>query len=144
MSEDLKAVVRRHFEEIWPNGDVAGLIAETHPGFVNHEAPPGVPGDRDGAQQAMLWLRSAFSDQRYDIHQMIAEGDTVAVYLTHSGRHTGQFLGIPPTNRRFAYRHIHIVRFDGGKAIEHWAVRDDAALMRQLSGELTAAGPATV
>jgi predicted ester cyclase len=140
MSEDLKAIVRRHFEEIWPNGDVAGLVAATHPGFVNHEAPPGVPGDLEGTRQIMLWLRSAFSDQRYEIHQMIAEGDTVAVYLTHSGRHTGELLGIPPTNRHFAYRHVHIIRFDDGKAIEHWAVHDDAAVMRQLTGP----DPATV
>jgi predicted ester cyclase len=90
----------------------------------------------------MLWLRSAFSEQRYDIHHVIAEGDTVAVHLTHSGRHTGEFLGIPATNRRFAYEHVHIVRFKDGKAFEQWAVRDDATLMRQLTGELTAPEPA--
>jgi predicted ester cyclase len=143
MREDLKAMVRRHFEEIWPNGDVAALTAITHPGFVNHEAPPGVPSDREGTTQAMLMLRRAFSDQRYEIHLMIAEDDTVAACLTHSGRHTGEFLGLPPTNRRFAYRHVHIVRFAEGKAIEHWAVRDDATLLRQLTGELTALQPAT-
>jgi predicted ester cyclase len=143
MPEDLKAMVRRHFEEIWPNGDVAALAATTHPGFVNHEVPPGVSPDRDGATQVMLWLRQAFTEQRYEIHQMIAEADTVAVHLTHSGRHTGEFLDIPPTNRRFAYRHVHIVRFAEGMAIEHWAVRDDTTLLRQLTGELTAPQPAT-
>ena len=42
-------------------------------------------------------------------------------------------MGLPPTGRRFAYRHMHIVRFADGKGIEHWAVRDDATLMRQLT-----------
>ncbi len=55
-SEELKAIVRRHFEETWPKGDVAGLKAATHPEFVNHEAPPGVPAGVDGVQQVMLWL----------------------------------------------------------------------------------------
>ena len=31
-----------------------------------------------------------------------------------------------------AYDYIHILRFRDGKAIEHWSVRDDMTLMRQL------------
>jgi predicted SnoaL-like aldol condensation-catalyzing enzyme len=27
---------------------------------------------------------------------------------------------------------MHIVRFQDGKAIEHWGVRDDSGMMRQL------------
>lgn len=67
---------------------------------------------------------------------MVAEGDTVVVHLTHHGRHTGEFMGMPPTGRTFAfaYAHIHIMKFQDGLSIEHWAVRDDAALMRQLQG----------
>lgn len=73
----------------------------------------------------MHWLGGVFSDQRYGIHQMVAEGDLVAVRLVHSGRHTGEFLGMAPTGRRFAYRHMHLIRFVDGLMIEHWAVRDD-------------------
>lgn len=132
MNEELKAITRRLWEDIWPNGDVAGLREVLHPDSVNHEAPSGTPDGIDGVVQTMQWLRSAFSDQRYEIHQMVAEGDTVAVHLTHHGRHTGEFMGIPPTDRTFAYRHVHLLRYQDGRSIEHWAVRDDAALMRQL------------
>lgn len=133
--ETMKAVARRFWEEAWPNGDAAGVDECLRPDGINHAAPPGVPQDLEGTKQIMFWLRSAFSDQRYEIHQMIAEGDTVAVHLTHSGRHTGEFLGIPPSGRTFAYPHVHILRFKDGKALEHWAVRDDATLMRQLTGQ---------
>lgn len=47
-----------------------------------------------------------------------------------------------PTGRRFAARHVHIIRFADDRMIEHWAVRDDATMMRQLQGELTAPEPA--
>jgi predicted ester cyclase len=57
----------------------------------------------------MHWLGGAFSDQRYEIRHMIAEGDLVAIHLTHRGRHTGEFMGVAPTDREFAYRHVHII-----------------------------------
>lgn len=66
---------------------------------------------------------------------MITEGDLVAVHLTHHGRHTGEFIGIDPTGRTFAYRHMHLLRFQDGGSIEHCAVRNDATLLRQLQGE---------
>jgi predicted ester cyclase len=80
----------------------------------------------------MLWLGRVFSDQRWEIHQVIGEGDTVVLHATHHGRHTGDLMGIAPTNREVAYPYVHIVRFRDGKIAEHWGVRDDMALMRQL------------
>jgi predicted ester cyclase len=56
----------------------------------------------------------------------------VAVYTTMSGRHTGDLMGIAPTNRPVSFSYAHILRFQDGKAIERWGVRDDLALMRQL------------
>jgi predicted ester cyclase len=49
-----------------------------------------------------------------------------------TGRHIGEFMGVPPTDRPVASNQIHIVRFQDGKGIEHWAVRDDVTLMRHL------------
>ena len=54
----------------------------------------------------MAWslrmLQAAFSDRRWEIHQVIAEDDTVVLYCTFHGRHTGQFMGLAPTSRSFA------------------------------------------
>ena len=132
MSEDLKAIARRTLEEVFPSGDVAGLRAVTHPDVINHEAPPGADPGLDGMVQTMLWLKGAFSERRYEIHQVVAEGDTVVLHCTFHGRHTGEFMGLPPTNRPFAARQVHLIRFQGGRGIEHWAVRDDLGMLQQL------------
>jgi predicted ester cyclase len=132
MTEELKAKARRIWEEIFPSGDVdrlADVIAED---AIDHSARPDEPQGLVGAQQTMLWLGSVFSDQRWEIHQVVGEGDTVVVYCTLRGRHTGDLLGIPPTNREVAMDYVQILRFRDGKAVERWGVRDDMALMRQL------------
>ena len=80
----------------------------------------------------MRWLHSAFSDIAYDVEDAIAEGDRVALRVTMRGTHTGDFLGRPATGNRFATAHVHVFRVADERIAEHWAVRDDLGLMRQL------------
>jgi predicted ester cyclase len=131
-SEAIKAAARRTLEEIFPNGDAAGLAEVVHADMFNHEAPPGAPQGLEGMTQSMRMLQAAFSDRHWEIHQAIAEGDTVVLHCTFSGRHTGPFMGLAPTNQPFAFRQVHIVRFQDGKGVEHWAVRDDLSFLRQV------------
>jgi predicted ester cyclase len=132
MSEDIKAIARRTWEEIFPACDVEALAEVIAPDCIQHGARPGEPPGFEGVKRTMLWLGRVFSDQRWEIHQLVAENETVVVYCTHHGRHTGELMGIPPTNREVAYKYVHIVRFRDGKGAEHWSVRDDMTLMRQL------------
>lgn len=130
---DVKSAARRVLEDIFPADDEAALIDAVTPDFIEHEAPEGTPPGPRGVVASMHMLARAFSDQRWTIHQVIAEGDTAVVYCTHSGRHTGEFFGLPATGREFAYRQMHIIRIADGLGAEHRAVRDDATLMRQLT-----------
>jgi predicted ester cyclase len=137
-SADVKDVARRVLEEIFPANDEAALLATLSDEFVNHEAPAGVPRGPESVAFFMRMLAGAFSEQRWTMHQVLAEGDTVVLYCTHSGKHTGNYMGLPPTERDFSYRQMHMIRVVDGKGVEHWAVRDDAALMRQLTAPLSA------
>lgn len=141
MSESVnKTNARRVLEEAFPANNqslLAGLVSDR---FVNHEAPPGTPPGRGGITMFMDLLSRAFSDQAWAIHHVIEEGDTVVVHCTHSGRHTGDFFGLPASGNMFSYRQMHLLRMEDGQAVEHWAVRDDAGLMRQLTGTLAASG----
>jgi predicted ester cyclase len=132
MTEELKTKARRIWEEIFPSGDVDGLAEVLAEDGIDHGARPDEPQGLAGAQQTMLWLKSVFSEQRWEIRQVVGEGDVVVVYCTLHGRHTGDLMGIPPTNREVAQDYVHIVRFRDGKVVEHWGVRDDLGLMRQL------------
>jgi predicted ester cyclase len=133
---DIKAIARRTLEVYFPAADFEGVRASVSGDFVNTDAPPGTPPGPDGLVGVLRMLHSAFSDQRWEIHQVIGEGDTVVIHCTHHGRHTGEFFGVPATGRTFAYAQMHLLRFVGDRAVAHTAIRDDAALMRQLTAPL--------
>jgi predicted ester cyclase len=132
MDEELKARARRIWEEIFPAGDVAALAELIAVDGIDHGAAPNEPQGLEGARRSMLWLGRVFSDQRWQINKVIGEGDTVVLLCTHHARQTGDLMGIPPTGREVHYDYVHVVRFQDGKVVEHWGVRDDLTLMRQL------------
>jgi predicted ester cyclase len=129
---DNGVIARRVLEEIFPSNDEAALREVISDQFVNHEAPPGTPPGLGGVTMFMQLLDEAFSDQHWEIHDVVVDGDMVALRCTHSGVHTGEFFGLAATGHPFSYKQMHMIRTENGKAVEHWAVRDDASLMRQL------------
>jgi steroid delta-isomerase-like uncharacterized protein len=132
MVEDLKERTRRTWQEILPSGDVEAMATLVDPECVNHDTPPGMPQGFEGVKQTMLMLRVAFADQRYEVHRLIGEGETVVIECTLHGRHTGEFMGIPPTGREIALRSVHIVRYHDGREVETWALQDRLGLLQQL------------
>ncbi len=131
-AEGNKAIIRRFVEEVQNGGDLAAVDELTAPGYVNHSAPPGVPGDREGLKQLTAMFRRAFPDGRMTIEEMVAEGDRVATRKTFRGTHRGELMGIPPTGRAVAIGLIDIVRLVDGKVVESWSAADDLGLLQQL------------
>lgn len=123
---------RRLWEEIFPALDLEAVPEIVAADSVDHTARPDEPHGIEGVRNTMRFLDAAFSDQHFEVTQTVEEGDTVVVHFTHSGRHTGEIMGVAPTNRPFSYEHIHILRFEEGKMLEHWGIHDHLSFMRQL------------
>jgi steroid delta-isomerase-like uncharacterized protein len=132
MGEDLKELTRRTWEEILPSGDLDALAAAVDPNCVSHDLPPGSPQGVEGVVQTIAMLHRAFSEQRYEVHRVIGEGDIVVIDATLHGRHTGEFFGIPPTGREIELRSIHTIRYADGREAETWALSDRLGLLQQL------------
>ena len=69
-------------------------------------------------------LRSAVPDARYEVDDLIAEGDRVVVRWRLLGTHEGEFRGIAPTGRAIELKGIAIYRVDDGMLMERWVVSD--------------------
>lgn len=131
-TEENKRVARRVLEELFEKGNLDAADELIHPDFVNHEAPPDNPQGPEGLKETISWLRGLWGPMRAEIEDEICEGDKVVARVMIRGRHVGEFLGREPTGKEFAAEHIHIWRFDDGKVIEHWSVRDDLGQALQL------------
>lgn len=103
--------------------------------FVEHEELPGLPPTREGVKQWFTLMRTTFPDLKFDVEFTVADDDKVVAYLTMSGTQAAEFLGIPSQGRAFHVKTVDIIRFEKGKAVEHWGVVDSGVMMQQLAGE---------
>jgi predicted ester cyclase len=102
------------------------------PGFVDHERPPQFSADREGYKGVLRTIKSAFSDLRFELVDYVAAEGKMACRVRVSGRHTGTFFGLAPTQRTFSMLTTHFYHVEGGRLIAHWANRDDLGMFRQL------------
>jgi steroid delta-isomerase-like uncharacterized protein len=83
-------------------------------------------------KQSMSEYYNAFPDLHYTLDDMVVEGDKVVIRCTGTGTHKGEFMGIPPTNKKVKLQAIAIDRVVGGKIVEEWGISDTLSLMQQL------------
>jgi predicted ester cyclase len=132
MSEQNKRIAWKVLEELFEKGNLDAVDELVHPEFVNHEAPPDNPQGPEGLKETVSWLRGLWGPMRAEVEDVICEDDKVVARVIMHGHHVGEFLGRPPTGKEFAAEQIHIWRFEDGKLIEHWSVRDDLGQALQL------------
>jgi predicted ester cyclase len=94
------------------------------PDYVNHNAPPGLAGDRDGQVAAMQGLCEAFPDASVEATHVVAEGDLVMVRDILTGTHEGQFGDAGPTGKSVSLQFIHLYRIVDGQIVERWGLVD--------------------
>jgi steroid delta-isomerase-like uncharacterized protein len=143
-TQENKASARRFLEEVMNRGNVAVIDELSSPSFVDHTAPPGVPAGNDGFKAFVTMFRGAFPDLHYTIDDEIVEGDRVVQRATARGTMKGDFQGMPASGKTATWSEIHITRFENGKAVEHWGVVDQLAMLAQLGFAQAPGQPAGV
>lgn len=126
-----KALVRRFIDEIFLGGSFDSVDELLTEDFTPHTWGSMEPG-RDGLKEAIGRVSAGISDPTMTIDDIIAEGDRVAVRLTSSATHTGEFMGMPASGKRYEIGEIHIFRLRDGRVCEHWHQADFVGMMKQL------------
>ena len=141
--EEMRAIGHRVYHDIIQNGNV-DLVDEVIAADcidISPNPPPGI--GRDGTEplkQFVAVLHEGLSDMRVDIHELLVDGNTGIGRVTIQGRHTGNFMGVPATNRAVSFDVVDIVKYREGKIREHFGIFDGLGLFAQLG---LIAGPET-
>lgn len=129
-TETNKTKAREMFAKV-DSMDFAGWREAIARDFVA-SANGGEPMNLEQFEGMVRGITSAFSNGRHIIENQVAEGDRVATRLTWTAIHTGEFNGVPASNRPVRIAGDAFDRFRDGKIIEHHAQFDAMALMVQI------------
>ena len=123
-AEANKALVRRFVEEVFEQLQVDAVDELVADDFVSYTWPSPTGDGKADLRRATERIASALSDIDFEINDMIAEGDRVAVRLTASATQTGEIMNIPPSGKRYTIA-------------EHWHQLDAIGMMSQLKPDAT-------
>src|SRR6185312_10291512 len=119
-----KELVRRFYKEVYVNWNMALADDVLSPQFTSHDWPEDGPTGPKAFRAYYSAIRSALPDARYEVDDLVAEGDKVVVRWRLLGTHKGAFRGIAPTGQPITLKGIAIYRMERGKLMERWVVSD--------------------
>jgi predicted ester cyclase len=113
-TEHNKEIVRRFITEAL-SGRNLGLADEVlAPNYVNR-----MTGADLAAFKGMLTgMSTALSDVRFEIDDLVAEGDSVVARWKMEATHTGSLMGETPTGKRVSSRGLTYYRLVNGQIVE--------------------------
>jgi len=136
--EDNKRVLLRFQREVFNANDwsTETLSRNLTDDFVDHAAMPGDPPGLEGVQMRFSAWASAFDDPDEENMAIVGQGELLAVMYNLHARHSGIFMGIPPTNREVVIPGMEVVRIRDGKIAEHWGIYDFLRTAEEIGSNL--------
>jgi len=136
MSVENKAIIRRLYEEFWNKRNLKladEIISPSHALYepLAADSKIGPKAYRATAER----FHAGLHDLHFGIQDLISEQNKVVAVWVLSGTHQGEFLGLPPTNKKVSIEGITIHQIENGKIFDSHASWDTLGLMRQLGGE---------
>lgn len=125
----------RAFLRMLDDRDLSRIAEVFAPDVVDHDPLPGTPGGIEGVRILLDAVLAAFSDIRHEVlfQAPIGEDGAVTVWRM-TGRHAGEFLGVPAGGRPVDFTGIDVVRASGGRIVEHRHVENLLLARQQIAG----------
>lgn len=128
-----KAAIRRWVEEGWNKGNLAVVDEIYASDVVHHDPHSPIPlTSSEALKEYVSIFRTAFSDLRMTIEDLVAEGDKVLWHANFHGTHSGPLGPIPATGKSATAAGMILFRFANEKVAEVWVNVDILGLMQQI------------
>ena len=128
MDTDAATLIRRFYERVVNAGHVELLETMLAADFQAH----GPSRPLDSVRQTILRLREQFPDLSVRIHELVADGDHVAVRWTFSGTDSGGSRDQTPTERQIQADGTAFWRVNHGQILEYWGQSDLSGALHSL------------
>ena len=95
-----------------------------------------VNGSYQGLDAYVSGLREVirgFPDYRWELGDLLIDGDRVAARFTDTGTHRGPGFGVPATGRFVRTQEFAFYRLAGGRIAEVWVAADNLRVIEQLT-----------
>jgi predicted ester cyclase len=144
---DIKEQLVREHLDLTARGDIGAVAANVTSDYFNRRCADEPMETRQRGPEALRatirWLHRAFTDMRFEFHEVLVVGDRAVARVTLHGRQHGPFVvhdspdgkvtdAFPSNGRSFAVPQTHWFRIADDAVAEHDAVRDDLGMAKQL------------
>jgi predicted ester cyclase len=100
--------------------------------FIDHDPAQGQPAGPGGPAWYWEQFGKSFNDIEREVIETIVTSTRFITVMDLSGIHSGDFLGHPPTGKRFTVRNVQVLGFRDGKASDRWGSTDELGILQQL------------
>lgn len=131
--EENKATLEEFLPALFGGGDPSAFLSAD---FAYHD-PSGDVEDDPGNEDTTSWAssrREDYPDQKFTVDMIVAEGDTVAAYLSWTGtqKDDDEETGVPATGNQASWVSAAFFRFECGKIADVWTISDELGRLQDL------------
>ncbi|WP_250847082.1 ester cyclase [Aquisphaera insulae] len=132
LADENVALVRRWFEEVWERRRSEAIEEFLDEESVLHGDLGVMRGPDEFRAKMHTPFLAAFPDLKIEVEAVLASDQEVAFRWTATGCHTGDGLGMAPSNTDCCFRGMTWIRAVDGKMREGWQVSNIPEILRGL------------
>jgi steroid delta-isomerase-like uncharacterized protein len=131
---DAATIIRQWFDEVWNQGreEAIDRLFPEHATMWGVGRPELASKGPAEFKEFYRQIRSAFPDTKIALDQVVQEGDTAFARWTVTATHTGEGLGMAPSNQQLKIVGMSACRVRDGVIVEAWNLWDQIGMARQL------------
>jgi predicted ester cyclase len=134
-SEENKRLVRRYYDEVFTQRNLAALEELFAADFIGHSASAGT--------YTLAEMRRTIAQEHEDmpddetlVEEQLAEGDRVMSRWRYRWKHERSIFGEMPSGEWLTMEGVHVDRLAAGKIVERWEVKDFWGVVTRLGGQV--------
>ncbi len=131
--EASETLIRDLVESVW-NGRAFDRLPDFFAATFDHGGRTDTP---DGLHAWHLADAQTWSGTRYEVVDLVASGERVALHWRATAEHSGQWGPVPPTGKTIAWDGVHFFTVRDSRIVAMWATADMFAKALQLGVVMT-------